>query len=138
MATALLQTDGDGDAGDEVDIADVGVELIRVERELCEAEVGGVVWVGGVEDRGLDEGGAAWVEQEGEFAVDDPDAAACDLRDGDGGGVAWAAERDGAVLLQWGADVLYFGGEVEVFAVGLEKAAFAVVLDGDARLRGSV
>jgi len=51
----LLQGDGDGEAGHEVDVADVRVQLRVVERELAEAEVHVRVRVAGVEHARLDQ-----------------------------------------------------------------------------------
>jgi hypothetical protein len=96
-AVGLFQADGHWESGRHVDIANVGVQLGFVERELSEREVDVCVWVGGVQDAGLDES-RAWVEEEGELR----------------------------------ADCRRFLGEVQRFAVGLQDAAFAIVLDGDA------
>lgn len=133
-----LQRQRDRQARDKVDIADVGKQLIVVERELAKRKVDIGIRVAGVQDRGLDEGGAAaWaagVEEEGEFGGGrEPDAAAGDLGDGQGDGVARGAERDGAVLGEGLEDFVarWGGGEVRG-AVGEDEDAGLVVLDGEA------
>jgi hypothetical protein len=101
----LSQADSDGQGGRHVDVADIGVQLRIVEGELRESKVDVCIRIAGVEDAGLDEGRSAWIEEEGEFlAAGDPDAAAGDLGDGDGDGVAWGAEGDGAVFGEGRAD----------------------------------
>lgn len=79
LARGLLEGDADGDAGDVVDVADVGVELVVVEGEFAEAEVDVGVWIAGVEYGWLDEGRAGF-QEEVEFVFYDPDPTAGDLR----------------------------------------------------------
>lgn len=93
-----------------------------------------MIRVAGIENRRLHQRGPAGVQKKGEVPVDEPDATACYLRDGEGGCVTGRAEGDGAVLLQCRADGFYFGGEVEVFSVGGEEASLVGVLECEARL----
>ena len=98
-----LEGEGYGEARDEVDVADVGEELVVVEGEFAKGKVDVGVGVGRVEDGGFDEGGsasgAAWVAEEGELGIlAEPDAASCDLGNCDGDGVVGWAEGDCTVL----------------------------------------
>jgi hypothetical protein len=59
LYTARCVCKGQGNGqGDEVDVGDVGEDLVAVECELTEVPVGVDVWVRGVGDGGFDEAGA--------------------------------------------------------------------------------
>ncbi len=88
LAGGLLEGDADGDAGDVVYVADVGVQLVVVEGEFAEAEVNVRIGVAGVEHGRLDQRGAG-VQEEVELVFYDPDPAAGDLWD-----LSWSGQHD--------------------------------------------
>jgi len=93
LARGLLEGDADGDAGDVVYVADVGVQLVVVEGEFAEAEVDVGVWITGVEHGWLDQGWAG-VQEEVELVFYDPDPTAGYLWD-----LSWSSQR--GVRLVW-------------------------------------
>ena len=135
LAALLLQADRDGYPRHEVDIRDIGVELSVIEGELRESKVHTIVRITGIQHARFDQRRSARVQQERQLPIDYPNPSPCDLRDGDICCVAWCAKWDSAVFLQRRADVLHLSRKVQVFAVSLEKAALAIVLDSDTCLR---
>ena len=80
LTALLLQTDGDGDPGYEINVRDVGIQLRIVQCKFSKTKVHTMIRVTRIEHRRLHQCWSSRVQKKRKLAIDDPDATTSYLR----------------------------------------------------------